>query len=326
VAASRRVDGAAALDSDVGPTLVAIGNFDGVHLGHRAVLASARALAQKGGLALVVLTFDPHPSEVLGRGHHAVLTPLDRKVELLTRLDPEIHVVVEPFTKELSLQTPRTFASDLLRGLLHAAIVVVGQNFRFGHQRAGDLALLSELGTELGFEARAESLAGDGSGAYSSSRIRAALAAGRVDEAARLLGRPHALTGKVIRGDGRGRTIGIPTANLDGVEELVPPAGVYAALVDRVLPDGARRLGTAAVNIGVRPTVQAGFSIEAHVLDLDEDLYGSALRLHLVSRLRDETRFPSLDALVLQIRRDVEATRAATESAQADPAAGGAWA
>ncbi len=326
MAASRRIDGAAALDSDIGPTLVAIGNFDGVHLGHRAVLASARAAAQKRKLALVVLTFDPHPSEVLGRGHHAVLTPLDRKVELLARLDPEIHVVVEPFTKELSQQSPQTFAADLLRGLLHATIVVVGQNFRFGHQRVGDLALLTQLGAELGFEARAESLAGDDAGVYSSSRIRSAVAAGQIGDAARLLGRPHAVTGTVVRGDGRGRTIGIPTANLEGVKELVPPAGVYAALVDRMLPDGARRLGTAAVNIGVRPTVGAGFSIEAHVLDWSEDLYGSTLRLHLVSRLRDEVRFPSLPALVEQIRRDVEATRTATASAEPDPAAGGAWA
>lgn len=323
----RRIDGARLLGSDIGPTLVAVGNFDGVHLGHRAVLGVARSEAKRRGLSLVVLTFDPHPSEVLGRGRHGVLTPLARKVELLLRLDPELRVVVEPFTKELSQWSPRQFAAELLRGSLGAELVVVGQNFRFGHQRAGDLTLLTSLGKELGFEARAEPLAGDGVGPYSSSRARAAIAAADLDEARRLLTRPHAVSGTVVRGDGRGRSIGVPTANLSDVLEQVPPDGVYAALVDRIGTDGsAKRLGTAAVNIGVRPTVGAGYSVEAHVHDLSENLYGQRLRLHFVSRLREERRFPSLSDLTAQIRADIEAARGATATCVPDPAAGGGWA
>lgn len=323
----RRIDGARLLGSERGPTLVAIGNFDGVHLGHRAMLGAARAEARRRGLSLVVLTFHPHPSEVLGRGRHAVLTPLGRKVELMLRLDDELRVVVEPFTKELSQWSPRRFAAELLRDSLGAQLVVVGQNFRFGHQRAGDLSLLTTLGAELGFEARAEHLTGDGSGPYSSSRVRAAISRADLDEARRLLGRPHAVSGVVVRGDGRGRSIGVPTANLSDVLEQVPPDGVYAALVDRLGPDGtATRLGTAAVNIGVRPTVSAGYSVEAHVHDLSEDLYDHGLRLHFVARLREERRFPSLGELTAQIRADLEQARSHTAACTPDPAAGGAWA
>lgn len=326
LAEPRRIDGARSGGVRLGPTLVAIGNFDGVHLGHRAVLQAAGAEARAKGLRLCVLTFHPHPSEVLGRGRQAVLTPLDRKVELLTRLDDALTVVVEPFTLELARSTPREFAKDLLVEQLGAKVVVVGQNFRFGHQRAGDLALLSELGGELGFAARAEALAGDVQGPFSSSRVRAAVAGGDVVEAARLLGRPHAVSGTVARGDGRGRTIGIPTANLEGIVEALPPHGVYACLVDRLDSDGrARVLGTAAMNLGVRPTVAAGYSVEAHVHDFDGDLYGARLRLHFVARLRDEMKFSSVEDLVHRIRADVASARAATSACAPDPAASGAW-
>lgn len=309
------------------PTLVAIGNFDGVHLGHQAVLRGAREEARSRKLALLVLTFDPHPSEVLGRGRHVVLTTLSRKVELLLRFEPELSVVVEPFTVELSQWSPEQFVERLLCNTLHAKLVMVGQNFRFGHRREGDLARLGELGRKHGFEACAEMLVGDEHGPYSSSRIRAAITAGDLAEARRLLGRPHAISGTVVRGDGRGRSLGIPTANLDGIVEQVPPHGVYAALVDQVDPGGvARKLGTAAVNIGVRPTVAAGFSVEAHLHDFDADVYGASLRLHLVSRLRDERRFASVDELVAQIRADVESARAVTAGFTPDPAARGAWA
>ena len=189
-----------------------IGNFDGVHLGHRAVLDTCNAEAQALGLASLALTFDPHPSVVLGRGALPVLTPLARKLELLGRACPGLTVVVEPFTRELAGLSPAAFAERMLHEALGARIVVVGKNFRFGLGRAGDLGTLEELGRALGFEARAETLRGDREGVYSSSRIRAALAAGDLVTAERLLGRPHALSGTVVRGAGRGRTIGVPTA------------------------------------------------------------------------------------------------------------------
>jgi riboflavin kinase/FMN adenylyltransferase len=322
---NRRFDGVKALGRQSEPTLVAIGNFDGVHAGHRAVLGAASRDAKSRGLALSVLTFHPHPTEVLGRGKQAVLTPVDRKIELLSRVDPEIRVVVEPFTKELAAMTPRAFAEELLAGALAARVVMVGQNFRFGHGRAGDLRLLSELGDELGFQARAEPLRTDAEGPISSSRIRASIAAGDLAAAEQCLGRPHALSGTVVHGDGRGRTIGVPTANLGIVPEALPPHGVYACVVDRIQNGAASRLSTGVVNIGTRPTVAAGFSVEVHLHDFEGDLYGAELRLHLVGQIREEKRFESLDALVAQIREDIATARQLAAARSPDPAAGAAW-
>jgi riboflavin kinase/FMN adenylyltransferase len=322
----RRIDGAGSFARGK-HSLVAIGNFDGVHLGHRAVIARAERAARERGLALVVLTFHPHPSEVLGRGRLAVLTPLERKVELLCRVAPELEVVVEPFTMELASTSPNAFAEELLVRDLSARVVVVGQNFRFGKNRAGDLKMLEELGNLLGFEARAEALAGDQGGTFSSSRIRACIAEGDLGAARRLLGRPHALCGRVIHGDGRGRKIGVPTANLDDVVEALPPYGVYSCLVDRLSGDGsAVRLSTGVANIGDRPTFGAGFSVEVHLHDFDGDLYGERLRVHLVERIRPEMKFDGIDALVARIRADIETARRATEHEKPDPAALGAWA
>jgi riboflavin kinase/FMN adenylyltransferase len=310
---------------------VAIGNFDGVHAGHRAVLEAARADALARGLRLIVLTFDPHPAEVLGRGRQPVLTPLDRKIELLGRLEPDLCVVVEPFTRELAAMSPGAFAKDLLVDGLSAKVVVVGQNFRFGHAREGDLTMLASLGRELGFEARAESLAGDALGPYSSSRIRASLKEGDLVAAEHVLGRPHAVTGTVVHGNGRGRSVGVPTANLDGIVEALPPHGVYACLVDRLPAAGnpaessGQLLGTGVANIGNRPTLAAGFSVEVHLHDMDVDLYGARLRVHVVERIRDEKKFENFDALVTQIRADIETARRATASRSPDPLAAGAW-
>lgn len=307
---SRRFDGARALGARRATTLVAIGNFDGVHLGHRVVLEAAVRIARERGLMPVVLTFHPHPAEVLGRGTLPVLTTLERKVQLLCEFDPSIRVVVEPFTVELSKMSPRTFAEELLVEQLGARVVMVGENFRFGHGRAGDLRVLRELGKELGFEAHAEPLSGDSAGAFSSSRIRAAITEGDLATAERLLGRPHALTGIVESGQGRGRTIGVPTANLGGVAEALPPYGVYAGLVDLLDDDGStRNLGFAAANIGDRPTVKGGFAVEAHLLGYDGDLYGKRLRLHVIERLREERRFAGLEELKAQIQIDVAAAR-----------------
>ena len=323
---ARRFDGTRAFARTFAPSLVAIGNFDGVHAGHRAMLGRAQREAAEHGLSIVVLTFHPHPSEVLGRRRSAVLTPIERKVELLCRLDPALSVVVEPFTMELAATSPTDFATELLARDLAARVVVVGQNFRFGKNREGDLKALEQLGKSLGFEARVEALAGDEGGTFSSSRIRASIGEGDLPAARRLLGRPHALSGVVVRGDGRGRQIGVPTANLDGVTEALPPYGVYACLVDRIDgPSGATRLATGVANIGNRPTFGAGFSVEVHLHEFDADLYGARLRVHLVERLRPEMKFDGIDALVARIRADIDTARRVTEHEVPDPAAHGAW-
>jgi len=306
-------------------SLVAIGNFDGVHLGHRAVIGAALVEAKAHGLLPLVLTFDPHPTEVLGGSTRPPLTVLERKVELIERLGPELGVVVEPFTLELSKLSPAEFARDFIGALLNAKIVIVGENFRFGHSRSGDLDSLSELGRELGFVARASALSGDAEGPYSSTRARAALAAGELDAVARVLGRPHSLSGRVVTGAQRGRTIGVPTANLGEVREALPPYGVYAVLVDLVEDGVARALATGVANIGLRPTVSAGFSVEVHLFDFDGDLYDKTLRVHLVSRLREERKFSGLPELKAQIEKDSAKARHALASCQPDSSARGAW-
>ncbi len=322
---ARQIDGCAALGARPKSTLVVIGNFDGVHLGHQAVLASAVDEAERHGLAPVVLTFDPHPVVVLGRGTPSVLTPMPRRVELIGRVSPALTVVVEPFTLELSALLAREFVERLLLRELGAAAVLVGRNFCFGRGRKGDIALLGELGTELGFRSRAHELEGDQVGSYSSSRVRGAIEAGDVRGAAAVLGRPHAISGRVVRGAARGRTLGFPTANLGGVVELAPKQGVYACLVDRLEGGRARVLGVGVANLGVRPTLGAGASTEVHLLDFDGDLYDAELRVHFVDRLRDEQRFDGPGALVRQIQQDVAEARRLLSAATPDPAANGAW-
>lgn len=294
------------------PSVVVIGNFDGVHRGHQAVLAQARRVADERSLSCTVLTFDPHPSEVLGRGAPPRLVTLPRRVELLRAFGADA-VVVEPFTAELATWTPERFARDLLATRLAARAVVVGENFRFGHKRAGTMETLRELGAALGFEAIAADVAGDDRGPFSSTRVRDAVAAGEIARANAVLGRPHAITGVVEPGDQRGRTIGFPTANLGGVQELLPAHGVYAVRV-APLPTPSSDLWPrgGVMNVGMRPTVDgASLRVEAHVLDFEGDLYGATLCVELIARLRGEQKFAGIDALAAQIARDVEAAREA---------------
>ncbi|MEY2935077.1 MAG: hypothetical protein RL033_5826 [Pseudomonadota bacterium] len=303
-----------------------VGNFDGVHRGHQWVLGQGLELAEQRGLQPVVLTFHPHPSVVLGRGQRPVLTPLERKVELLHRLSARLRVVVEPFTKELAGVSPREFARDLLQAKLAARLVTVGQNFRFGRERAGDATMLAALGAELGFEAHAEPLQGDTEGVISSTRIRDLITAGDVAAAERVLGRPHALSGVVEPGEQRARQLGIPSANLGQVAELLPARGVYAVLVDLLENGRYQRLAPGVANIGIRPTLGEGeLKVEVHALGFSGDLYGRSLRAHFVSRLRDETKFGSLAEL--QARLDLDKVEAAALLAERQPAAdaGGAW-
>ncbi|MCL2726578.1 MAG: bifunctional riboflavin kinase/FAD synthetase [Polyangiaceae bacterium] len=291
------------------PSVVAVGNFDGVHKGHQAVIKQARALADAHGFECVALTFDPHPAEVLGRGAPARLTTLEMRVDLL-RASGASDVVVEPFTMELANSSPSIFVRDLLVARLHTRVVVVGKNFHFGKKRAGSFETMRALGAELGFDAVAAEVAGDARGRFSSSRARAAIAAGDVVGAAAVLGRFHALTGVVEQGDKLGRKIGFPTANLGGVVEMLPPTGVYAVWVTRrASPDDLRQAGV--MNIGVRPTVGGTkLRIEVHLLEAGRDLYGAKLRVDLVERLRDEAAFDGLPELEAQIKKDIARARA----------------
>ncbi|WP_144118921.1 bifunctional riboflavin kinase/FAD synthetase [Catellatospora sichuanensis] len=290
-----------------GRAVVTIGVFDGVHTGHQQTIGHAVKRARELGLPAVVLTFDPHPSEVVRPGSHpAMLTSPQRKAELLAGLGVDV-LCVQPFTLDFSKLDADRFVHDVLVEHLHAALVVVGENFRFGHKAAGDVELLAKLGRTFGFAVESAPLVtGDGT-VYSSTYVRACVDAGDVEAAAAVLGRPHRLEGVVVRGDQRGREIGFPTANLMVAKYAAVPAdGVYAAWLVR----GNERL-PAAVSIGTNPTF-AGQDrrVEAYVLDFSGDLYGERLALDFVSHLRPTLKFDGIDALVEAIGDDVARTRA----------------
>lgn len=307
-------------------TLVAIGNFDGVHRGHQAVLADTAREAESRGCIPVALTFEPHPTVAVGRPPPACLTPVERKVELIERIDPKLRVVVQHFDAAFAAQSPERFVQDVLVDRLNAKGVRVGENFRFGARRSGTLQALVEFGTKVGFEAQVAPLLGDDCGRFSSTRARQAVADGDLAAVHAILSRPHAISGKVVEGQRRARTLGFPTANLRWVREALPPHGVYAVAVERIGDDGRGiRIGTGVCNIGVRPTVDAGFAVEAHLFDVDEDLYGVRLRVHVISHLRPERKFAGLDELKQQIAEDVIAAREAVVDLVPAPDAGDAW-
>jgi riboflavin kinase/FMN adenylyltransferase len=276
------------------------------------VLREAVAEARARGLAACVLTFDPHPAAVVGASAPPMLTTLERRAELMGALGVE-RVYVRRFDAAFAAWHAERFAEELVAGALRARVVVVGQNFRFGSKRAGDLSLLRALGGRLGFDVRVHAIARDAEGPFSSSRARDAISAGDLDEVGRVLGRPHSLSGVVVRGDERGRTLNFPTANLDQVPEMIPANGVYAVRVEDYDEEAAsfRPLAGGVTNIGVRPTVGGERrTIETFVLGFAGDLYGRRLRLHLVARLRDEKKFASLGELKEQIALDVAQARA----------------
>lgn len=297
-------------------SLVVIGNFDGVHRGHHALVSEAVSRAAAASLVPVVLTFDPHPAVVVGREPPPCLTPLARKVRLLREIDPAVRVVVQRFDRAFADQSPEAFVEHLLVRDLDAAVVVVGENFRFGKGRAGDLATLEALAAPRGIAVRAHDLVGDGGGRWSSTRARKALVDGDLDDVKFVLGRPHGLEGTVGRGQQRARTIGFPTANLVDVQEALPAWGVHAVRVWELAEPGGlgRLLGGGVANIGVRPTVAAGFAVEAHVFDFDGDLYEKRLRVDLLARLRGEERFADFAALTAQIAKDAQRARAVLAS------------
>jgi riboflavin kinase / FMN adenylyltransferase len=307
-AAVERFDGLAAVPAELGPTVVTVGMFDGVHRGHRVLLDRVAAEAAARGLPAGAVTFDRHPLEVLRPGSQPpLLTTLDRKVALLGEAGMDF-VLVLAFTQELSMVTAEAFATGVLLDGLHARAVVVGENFRFGHKAAGDAALLAALGRPLGVEVVAVALRADGGEPLSSTRIRTELARGDVRAAARLLGRPYAVDGVVVEGDGRGgRLLGVPTANLAVAPGIAVPAnGIYAGHLTEE-EEGTPR--PAATSVGVNPQFNTGFRVEAHVLDFDGDLYGRRVAVSFEHRLRGEAAFPSVEELIAQMREDIRQTR-----------------
>lgn len=285
--------------------VVAVGNFDGVHLGHQRILATLRRRAEAAGGTVVVITFTPHPQKVLHPDSAPRLIATRRQKEAWLAAAGAAVMLDLPFTRELAALSPEAFVDRVLLGGLRASEVHVGRNFRFGRNRGGDFATLEDLGRSRGFTAMAvDGVRQDGE-RISSSRVRKALGAGDVRQAARLLGREEELQGEVVPGDARGRLLGVPTANLAVENELVPCTGVYAT---RLLVDGEPL--PAVTNIGSRPTFPgAGAAVETHVLDFSGDLYGRRLDLRFVERLRDERRFAGMDELRAQIAQDVAGAR-----------------
>jgi riboflavin kinase/FMN adenylyltransferase len=291
------------------PRAVTIGVFDGLHQGHRHVIdLLRRRAAELGALECAVVTFDPHPLTVIAPDHAPLLlTGIAHRLELLAEAGLDLAAVL-PFDEGLRRLTAAAFAATVLRDALHARLVVVGEDFRFGRQRTGNVASLAELGDAHGFAAEVVPLVG-GQAPMSSTRVRAMVAAGDLAGAAAALGRPHEVRGPVVRGDGRGRTLGFPTANVAVPAELaLPPSGVYAVRAGR----RGGPLGPAVANLGTRPTFGGGEqAVEVHLLDPPGDLYGETLRVAFAARLRDERRFDGSAALAAQIAADVAAARGA---------------
>jgi riboflavin kinase / FMN adenylyltransferase len=302
-----------------GRSVVTIGVFDGVHRGHQQILGHAVKKAREKGVPAVVVTFDPHPSEVVRPGSHpAVLTEPGRKADLMATLGVDALCVI-PFTVDFSRLSAETFVHDVLVDTLHASLVVVGENFRFGHKAAGDVTLLTRLGRTFGFGVEAAPLVASEStnGAdtvFSSTYIRSLIAAGDVASAAAALGRPHRLEGVVVRGDQRGRQLGFPTANLmSGQYAAVPADGIYAARVGwgHPRPVGLEAVRMAAVSVGTNPTFSGRERrVEAYILDFDGDIYGERLVVDFVARLREQRTYTDMSALIEQIDDDVAQTRA----------------
>ena len=286
--------------------VLALGNFDGVHRGHRKILDRLHRVAGERGATSVVMTFDPHPPRVVRPDKApALLMTKAQKLEAIAQAGVQGAAIVR-FTHELSRWDPEMFVRTVLVDWLHVSEVWVGANFLFGHDRTGNFSMLRELGAGYGFRAEKIDPVRYKDFVVSSTRVRRLVSEGRMDEAGALLGHEYYLDGTVMRGDQRGRTLGFPTANLCTDNELLPPHGVYATTA---------RVGeivfASITNIGTRPTVdQSGRTvIETHVFDLDKDLYGSTVRVGFVQRLRDERAFESLDVLRAQIDADCRRAR-----------------
>jgi riboflavin kinase / FMN adenylyltransferase len=301
----RIVRGLPPVPPEAPPAAVALGVFDGVHLGHRAILGLAVSHAGAAGMRSIACTFDSHPMEVLQPGRAPLpITTLDERLVLIEGCGLDCAVVL-PFTRELAAMEPEAFVKDVLVTRLGARDVVVGFNHRFGRGARGDASMLRTLGERLGFRTHVvEPLVVDGV-AVSSTEIRAALQQGELAMAGRLLGRPYTLSGTIAHGAGRGRTLGFPTANLVPTRPVLAAAGVYACTAEV-----AGRKERAVVNVGVRPTFgETALAVEAYLLDFAGDIYGQTMTLTFVSRIREERRFPSVEALKSQIESDAAEAR-----------------
>jgi riboflavin kinase / FMN adenylyltransferase len=295
---------------DLGRTVVTIGNFDGVHRGHQAVVHRARQVADEVGAegGVVVVTFDPHPFAVL-RPEHAPLTlsSVDARLRLLAEAGADDALVI-PFSREIAGWSPEEFVDRVVVGALHARAVVVGGNFRFGHKAAGDVTLLTREGAAKDFAVVGVALDG-GPQVWSSTYVRSCVSAGDVEGASEALGRPFSVVGTVVEGDKRGRELGYPTANVAADGLAAPADGVYAGWLRRL--DTAERF-PAAISVGTNPTFEGdrGRSVEAYVLDRDDlALYGLEVEVAFLARLRGMVRFDGVEALVAQMDDDVRRTR-----------------
>ena len=313
--------GLADVPADWGRSVVTIGVFDGVHRGHQRIIGRAVDAARGLGQPSVVITFDPHPSEVIRPGSHPfLLCTAPRRAELLAGLGADV-VCMMPFTREFSQLTPEEFVRSVLVDRLHTALVAVGENFRFGHRAAGDVALLAELGDKYDFTAEGVPLLADGEVRISSSLIRQKLADGDVTGAAADLGRPHRVEGVVVPGHRRGRALGFPTANLETFPHTAIPAdGVYAGwlsvLGEQEGQEYEEARWPAAISVGANPTFDGRERVvEAYALDRDDlELYGVHVGVDFAARLRGMERFSSADALAEQMRHDIEQARVITVS------------
>ena len=309
----------AEIPADLGPAVATLGNFDGVHRGHRAVLDTVTGLARERGLAAVAVTFDPHPVAVLHpeRAPEAI-AGLDHRLDLLEEAGLDGVVVIE-FTREYALLTPEDFVEETFVDGLRSAVVVLGTDSRFGLHNSGDVETMRELGRVHGFEVVVQDTVGEvdgGQRSWSSTALREALAEGDMDTASEILDRPHRVSGEVVHGHHRGRELGYPTANLaHDSDGLVPADGVYAGWLERPALDEEhpdRRL-PAAISVGTNPTFDdvVRRTVEAYVLDrTDLDLYGETVWVDFAHRLRGNVRFESVEALLDQMAADVERTRA----------------
>ena len=284
---------------------VTIGNFDGLHLGHKAMLARLQDVARARGLPTCVLSFEPHPREFFAPDQApARLSSLREKAECLQRVGIDrLHVF--RFDRDFSSLAPEAFIERVLGETLQARYVLVGDDFRYGAKRAGDFALLERAGRSLGFDAEllpTVTLAGERA---SSTAVRQALATGELSHAARLLGRPYSISGRVVHGDKLGRTIGFPTANIQLKHNRPPLMGIFAVEVCGL--NGEPLPGVAS--LGRRPTVKGADAVpvlEVHLFDFSSEIYGRRVRVDFLHKLRDEEKYPDLDTLVAQIRRDVD--------------------
>jgi riboflavin kinase/FMN adenylyltransferase len=317
----QRWRGLEATPGDLGRTVITVGMYDGVHRGHQQLIGTAVARARAMRRPCLLLTFDPHPAEVVRPGSHpAILTSMDRKAELVAGLGVDAMCVL-PFTPEFSRLSPETFTHTVLVEHLHAAQVVVGQNFTYGHKAAGTVETLTTEGRRFGFAVEGIALANvdldadsseEGEVTISSTYIRACVAGGDMESAARALGRPHRVDGVVVRGHRRGRALGYPTANVETAPfTAIPADGVYAGYLVTRDPAGAScDRFPAAISVGTNPTFQGTRrTVEAFLLDYDGDLYGEHVGIEFAERLRPMTAFPDAEVLQIAMAQDVTDTR-----------------